>query len=98
MSRAPLSREQWCVLDPLLDAALEICPDEREEWVDRACGGDSALAAELICAWIIRALWSKPGSAHFADYGPSRARAHSRARRRARRRARAHARRHSRSQ
>ncbi len=48
MSRAPLSREQWSVLDPLLDAALEICPDEREEWVDRACGGDAELAAELM--------------------------------------------------
>jgi eukaryotic-like serine/threonine-protein kinase len=48
MSRAPLSREQWAVLDPLLDAALEICPDEREEWVERACGGDAELAAELM--------------------------------------------------
>jgi hypothetical protein len=32
----------------LLDAALEICPDEREEWVERACGGDADLAAELM--------------------------------------------------
>ena len=48
MSRAPLSREQWSLLDPLLDAALEICPDEREEWVERACGGDADLAAELM--------------------------------------------------
>ncbi len=48
MSRAPLSREQWSQLDPLLDAALEICPDEREEWVERACGGDADLAAELM--------------------------------------------------
>ena len=48
MSRAPLTREQWSQLDPLLDAALEICPDEREEWVERACGGDAELAAELM--------------------------------------------------
>ena len=48
MSRAPLSREQWSQLDPLLDAALEICPDEREEWVERACAGDADLAAELM--------------------------------------------------
>ena len=47
MSRAPLSREQWSVLDPLLDAALEICPDEREEWVDRACGGDSRVGGRV---------------------------------------------------
>ncbi len=48
MSRAPLSPEQWSQLDPLLDAALDICPDEREEWVERACGDDSELAAELM--------------------------------------------------
>src|SRR5690349_5744230 len=48
MRRAPLSPEQWAVLDPLLDAALEICPDEREEWVQRACADDPDVAAELM--------------------------------------------------
>src|SRR5262249_45604144 len=48
MSRPPLSREQWSQLDPLLDAALEISPDEREEGVARGWGGDAALAAELM--------------------------------------------------
>src|SRR5690242_13136536 len=48
MKRAPLSPERWAALDPLLDAALEICPDEREEWVERACVDDPAMAAELM--------------------------------------------------
>ena len=48
MKRAPLSPEQWAALDPLLDAALEICPDEREEWVQRTCADDPDMAAELM--------------------------------------------------
>jgi serine/threonine-protein kinase len=42
-----LSRERWRVLEPLLDAALELDPMRRPAYVDRACGGDLPLRAEL---------------------------------------------------
>ena len=42
-----LSRERWRVLEPLLDAALELEPTRRASYVDRACGGDLSLRAEL---------------------------------------------------
>ena len=42
-----LSRERWQELEPLLDAALEVEPPRRPAFLDRACGGDLALRAEL---------------------------------------------------
>ena len=42
-----LSRDRWRVLEPLLDAALELEPARRAAYVDRACGGDLPLRAEL---------------------------------------------------
>ena len=42
-----LSRDRWRLLEPLLDAALELEPARRAAYVDRACGGDLPLRAEL---------------------------------------------------
>ena len=46
-SLGSLSRERWQQLEPLLDAALEVEPARRPAFLDRACGGDLALRAEL---------------------------------------------------
>jgi serine/threonine-protein kinase len=46
-SLGSLSRERWQELEPLLDAALEVDPARRPAFLDRACGGDLALRAEL---------------------------------------------------
>ena len=46
-SLGSLSRERWRELEPLLDAALEVEPARRPAFLDRACGGDLALRAEL---------------------------------------------------
>ncbi|HEY2376354.1 MAG TPA: serine/threonine-protein kinase [Gemmatimonadaceae bacterium] len=42
-----LSRERWHVLEPLLDAALELEPGLRPAFLDDACRGDPALRADL---------------------------------------------------
>ena len=47
MTSAPLSRERWAVVEPLLDAALELEPTERSAFVDSACRGDTGLRAEV---------------------------------------------------
>ena len=47
MSTGLLSRERWSVIEPLLDAALELEPARRPEFLDRACAGDRALRAEV---------------------------------------------------
>src|SRR4051812_2770059 len=44
---AALSRERWQVLEPLLDAALELPIEKRAKYVDQACLGDVALRADL---------------------------------------------------
>ena len=41
------SAERWSVLEPLLDAALDRAPDDRESYLDRACAGDVALRTEI---------------------------------------------------
>lgn len=46
-SLGSLSRERWQRLEPLLDAALEVDPSRRAAFLERACGGDFALRAEL---------------------------------------------------
>jgi len=47
MTSAPLSRERWAVVEPLLDAALELEPTERPSFVDDVCRGDAALRADV---------------------------------------------------
>src|SRR5947209_2180583 len=41
------SRERWKVVEPLLDAALELDPNGRDGFLDQACRGDPALENEL---------------------------------------------------
>ena len=41
-----MSRDRWRVLEPLLDAALELDPAERSSYLLEACGQDPALHAE----------------------------------------------------
>ena len=41
------SAERWSVLEPLMDAALDRAPDERESYLDAACAGDVALRREI---------------------------------------------------
>ncbi len=41
----PIGR--WKTLEPLLDKALELAPDERPAYLDTACSGDPQLRAEL---------------------------------------------------
>ena len=41
------SADRWSVLEPLLDAALDRAPDERESYLDDACAGDIALRKEI---------------------------------------------------
>jgi eukaryotic-like serine/threonine-protein kinase len=47
MTLGSLSRDRWAVLEPLLDAALELEAARRSAFLDEACGGDTALRAEV---------------------------------------------------
>ena len=47
MTLGSLSRQRWAVLEPLLDAALELEPTERPAFLEAACGGDRVLRAEI---------------------------------------------------
>src|SRR5688500_931515 len=47
MTAGPVSRQRWAVLEPLLDAALELEPTERAAFLDNACGTDRALLTEM---------------------------------------------------
>ena len=42
-----LSRERWQVLEPLLDAALELEPTQRTAFLDKACHGDPGLREDV---------------------------------------------------
>ena len=44
---APISPERWAVLEPLIDAALDLPLDERDAYFDRASNGDRSLRAQL---------------------------------------------------
>jgi len=44
---APLSRERWQAVSPLLDRALEIAPAEREAWIATLRADDPTLAADV---------------------------------------------------
>ena len=43
----PITAERWARLDPLIDAALELPPDQRSGYLDRACTDDPSLRADL---------------------------------------------------
>jgi serine/threonine-protein kinase len=47
MTLGSVSRERWRVLEPLLDAALELEPAKRPSFIATACGRDPRLRAEL---------------------------------------------------
>src|SRR4051812_6212242 len=42
-----LSRERGRIVEPLLDAALEVEPERRPGFLDAACNGDSELRAQV---------------------------------------------------
>jgi len=42
-----ISSERWALLEPLIDAALDLQPEERDAYFDRASGGDASLRAQL---------------------------------------------------
>ena len=44
---ASISSERWAALEPLIDAALDLPPEERDAYFDRASNGDRALRAQL---------------------------------------------------
>ena len=46
-SLGSISRERWSVLEPLLDAALELDPADRAGFLDDICHDDTALLTEL---------------------------------------------------
>src|SRR5919108_3552749 len=39
--------ERWTKIERLLDAALALTPEERVQWLDRACPGDPELRREV---------------------------------------------------
>src|SRR5262249_14593022 len=47
MKLGSVSRERWRVLEPLLDAALEVEPARRPSFIAAACGRDLRLRGEL---------------------------------------------------
>jgi eukaryotic-like serine/threonine-protein kinase len=47
MTLGSLSRERWKMLEPMLDAALELDPRKRKVFLNNACRGDSGLRAEI---------------------------------------------------
>ncbi len=42
-----METERWKLVDDLLQSALELAPERREEFLAQACGGDSALVGEI---------------------------------------------------
>jgi serine/threonine protein kinase len=42
-----MEAERWKLVDDLLQSALQVAPEQRDEFVNNACSGDSALAAEI---------------------------------------------------
>ena len=48
MTLGSLSRERWTVIEPLLDAALEMEPASRAVYLDQACRGDANVMPPLI--------------------------------------------------
>lgn len=48
MTRPALSRARWAVLEPMLDRALELPPDQRPAFLREACGSDQATRDDLM--------------------------------------------------
>lgn len=46
VNRPPLSHERWRMLEPLIDAAIEMAPEQRRAFLIGACGGDDELCAD----------------------------------------------------
>ncbi len=44
---ASISSERWAALEPLIDTALDLPPEERDAYFDRAANGDRSLRAQL---------------------------------------------------
>ncbi|MEO5589567.1 MAG: hypothetical protein ABIS03_08280, partial [Gemmatimonadaceae bacterium] len=42
-----MTAERWARLSPLIDAALDLAPDKRADYLETTCTGDSQLRAEL---------------------------------------------------
>ena len=42
-----MDRERWRRIEPILERALELTPEDRSAYLDEACGGDPKLRAEL---------------------------------------------------
>ena len=42
-----METDRWKLVDDLLQSALEVAPERREEFLAQACGGDSALVDEI---------------------------------------------------
>src|SRR5690349_21516326 len=42
-----MTPERWREVEPILDRALELLPDQRAVFLDRECGGDRALRDEV---------------------------------------------------
>src|SRR6185503_12284981 len=42
-----LTPERWQRIEPTIDAALDLPPEERDDYVHSACAGDAALLAEV---------------------------------------------------
>ena len=47
MTRKPLDRERWQLLESILDQVFDAPAEQRDEILDRACGGDTELRAEV---------------------------------------------------
>ncbi len=47
MSPGEIDSERWKVLEPVIDAALELDPQERTDYLDRACVANAGLRAEV---------------------------------------------------
>lgn len=43
----PISPERWALLEPLIDAALDLAPSERDAYYDRVANGDHVLRQHL---------------------------------------------------
>jgi len=68
------SAGRWAVLEPLLDAALALPPNDRPAYLDVACGGDRLLRSEidsLLRVWerhsVQTAYLEKPAAVRFAS-------------------------------
>ena len=43
----PMPVQRWRRIEPILDGALDLSPDQQAAYLDRMCTGDSELRAEV---------------------------------------------------